>query len=124
VKYTTVAQLRCVCDTSTRNAQLSDAFLVINQIEAYNASDTEAVSRLASAIERFTGVCVLVLEANIGSFSRLISTTRVSNNYFVFCRKSASSASSAPPHFALQHTPGVHEQAHAQRCVAPTHSIR
>jgi hypothetical protein len=51
-----------------RNAQLSDAFLVINQIESYNAQDTEAVARLASAIERFTGVCVLVLEANIGSF--------------------------------------------------------
>jgi hypothetical protein len=51
-----------------RNAQLSDAFLVINQIESYNAQDTEAVARLASSIERFTGVCVLVLEANIGEF--------------------------------------------------------
>ena len=50
-----------------RNAQLSDAFLVINQIESYNAQDTEAVARLASSIERFTGVCVLVLEANIGT---------------------------------------------------------
>ncbi len=40
-------------------------------LNRYNAQDTEAVARLASAIERFTGVCVLVLEANIGSFELL-----------------------------------------------------
>jgi hypothetical protein len=111
------------CDCLPRNAQLSDAFLVINQIEMYDAQDTQAVSRLASAIERFSGVCVLVLEANIGVFAD--SARRcATNTRHVPLRKPAPLAPAPAAHPAFQYSPRVHEQAHTQRCVEAAHSIR
>ena len=92
---------------------------------------------MACAIERFTGVCVLVLEANIGSFILLRFPS-----LFTHCplfnpharppppphppppREPAPAAPPAAPHPAVQHSLGGNEQAHPQRCVAAAHTLR